>query len=163
MEQYLAPLPLNAFIHLYEPDNPLASAPRDAEAVRAWLNGEPRAPSFSQVYDDLTRMIRLKDHFRTLDAGVEFEAEVDAGERPISILTSEGGFLISESLLSEVWHYLRAAGYSLPHNFPGGLEARAPYLIALFSELPYLHPVWVSETDDERQIGLQYIAPVDAA
>jgi O-acetyl-ADP-ribose deacetylase (regulator of RNase III) len=161
MERYLAPLPINAYIHQYEPDNPFAPAQRDFEAIRAWLNGEPETPAFSQFWDELTRLILQRSRFQTPDTGAEFQVVFDAGERRITICPPAAeNIVLSESLLSEVWHYARAAGYTLPHNLPGGLEAA--YIVTLFSELPYFRPVLLAEVDDpaQRQVGLQYVTPV---
>jgi O-acetyl-ADP-ribose deacetylase (regulator of RNase III) len=164
MEHYLAPLPINVYIHLYEPNNPFAPAQRDFESVRTWLNSEPETPTFAQFWDDLTRLMLQKSTFQTLAMKAEFQVAFDADERRITITPASGeSVAVSESLFSEVWHYVRAAGYTLPHNLPGGVDA--PYIVALLSELPYFRPVLLSEVDDvaQRRIGLQFIAPGVAA
>ena len=161
MEYFLAPLPINVYIHLYEPNNPFAPAARDVDAIRAWLNSEPETPAFRQFWDDLTRIIRQKDNFTTLDTNETFRAIVDADERHITIApASSEDTSISDSLCSEIWHYVRVAGYALPQNLPGEQDAR--YLVALLSELAYFRPVLLSKVDDpnQRQVGLHYIAPV---
>lgn len=162
MEHYLAPLPINVYIHLYEPNNPFAPPQRDFDTIRAWLNTEPETPTFSHIWDDLMRTIRQKNTFKTLDTQAEFHVALDVDERHITITpASAGNVVISESLLSELWHYVRTAGYTLPQNLPGGLDT--PHIIALLSELPYCRPVLLSEGDDpeQRQIGLQYLSPVN--
>lgn len=161
MEYYLAPLPINAYIHLYEPSNPFAPAQRDFEVIRAWLNQEPETTTFAQFWDALTRLILQKNAFQTVGMKADFQAIFDADERRITITPAHGeSVAVSESLLSEVWHYVRAAGYTLPHNLPGDIDA--PYLVALLSELPYFRPVLLAEVDDvaQRRIGLQYVARV---
>ncbi len=161
MERYLAPLPINAYIHLYEPNNPYAPEQRNPDAIRAWLNGEPETPTFTQVWDDLARVILQRGSFERLDTKVSFKVTFDAGERRVIMNPSTTEeMLTSQSLSSEIWHYARAAGYVLPPNLPGGLDA--PYIIALLSELPYFRPVLWSRVDDpeQRQIGLQYVTPV---
>jgi O-acetyl-ADP-ribose deacetylase (regulator of RNase III) len=160
MERYLAPLPLNVYIHLYVPNNPYAPEQRDAAAIRAWLNGEPETPPFTQVWDDLACLILERSRFERLDTKTAFEVAFDVGEQRITISHSDGEMLVSESLLSETWHYARAAGYVLPPNLPGGLDAA--YIMALLSELPYFRPVLWSSVDEpeQRQIGLQYVTPV---
>ncbi len=160
MEHYLTPLPINVYIHLYEPNNPFAPAQRDFEAIRAWLNSEPETPTFGQFWDELTRLLLQKSTFQTLAMKADFQVVFDSDERRITITpASEESIAVSESLFSEVWHYVRAAGYTLPHNLPGGLDA--PYIVALLSELPYFRPILLSDVDDvaQRRIGLQFIAP----
>jgi O-acetyl-ADP-ribose deacetylase (regulator of RNase III) len=161
MERYLAALPINAYIHLYVPGNPFAPVQRDTDAIRAWLNGEPETPTFAQMWDDLTRLIMQRGGFTRLDTKAAFEVSFDAGEQRITISHSGGELVVSESLLSETWHHARAAGYVLPPDLPGGLDV--PYIIALLSALPYFRPVLWSHVDepDQRQIGLQYVTPVD--
>jgi O-acetyl-ADP-ribose deacetylase (regulator of RNase III) len=161
MEHYLAPLPINAYIHLYEPTNPFAPADRDHDAIRGWLNGEPETPLFAQVWDDLTRLILQRGRFIRLDTKAVFAVSFDAVERRISISPSpKDEIVISESLLSETWQYARTAGYVLAPNLPGGVDA--PYIIALLAELPYFCPVLWSAVDarEQREIGLQYVTPV---
>jgi len=161
MERYLSPLPVNTYIHLYEPDNPFAVKVTDPDAICAWLNGEPETPAFTQVWDDVTRLILQRGSFTTLDRQLPFQVSFDASERRIAITPPSGDpLLISQSLLSETWHYARAAGFVLGLNLPGGVDAR--YVLALLAELPYFRPVLWSETDspDQRQIGLQYVTPV---
>lgn len=164
MEHYLASLPVNVYIHLYEPDNPFAPPPRDFEAICAWLHGEPEPPTFTQFCDDLARVIRQKETFETLDTKEMFRVALDVDERRMTIVPSlTEPTVISESLLSELWHYVRAAGYTLPQNLPGGLDT--PHIIALLAELPYFRPVLVSEADDaaQRRMGIHYITPVSEA
>jgi O-acetyl-ADP-ribose deacetylase (regulator of RNase III) len=165
MEHYLGRLPINVYIHLYEPNNPFAPAERDFEAIRAWLNQEPETPTFAQFWDSLTRLILQKNSFQTVamkaDFQVAFDADERRNERRITVTPAQGESIsVSESLLSEVWHYVRAAGYTLPHNLPGDIDA--PYLVAMLTELSYFRPVLLSEADDvsQRRIGLQFVAPV---
>jgi hypothetical protein len=142
------------------PGNPYAPEPRDADAIRAWLNGEPETPTFAQMWDDLTRLIIQGGSFTRLDTRDAFEVSFDAGEQRITISHAAGQLVVSESLLSETWHHARAAGYVLPPDLPGGEDA--PYIIGLLSELPYFRPVLWSHADEpeQRQIGLQYVSPV---
>jgi O-acetyl-ADP-ribose deacetylase (regulator of RNase III) len=161
MERYLAPLPMNAYIHLYESDNPFAPETRDTEAIRIWLNGEPQAPTFDNFWNDLITAIRRQNRLKTLDTAQEFEVALDLEERHLSIQSSGAASIeLGKNLLSELWQYIRAAGFCLPQHFPGGLDVHAPYIVALLTRLDYLRPVYVSTNTDQRQIGLQLIAPL---
>lgn len=163
MEHFLADLPLDVFIHIYEPDNVFA---RDTspEMVAAWLNGQPYMPSFTQFHTDITALVKRRREFRTLDTGTTFEAHYDADEGRILVGDAHGDMLvISESILSELWHYMRSAGYAWPGNLPGGLDSRAPEVVALLAEIDYLHPAHLSHTGKagDRHIGLHFIPPLE--
>jgi O-acetyl-ADP-ribose deacetylase (regulator of RNase III) len=161
MVQYLAPLPINVYIHLFESDANIRPGHHDPDAIRNWLNHEPEVPTFARFWDDLTRLILQKNRFQRLDTNAEFEVTFDPDERRITFAPAASETMVlGESLLSELWHYARTAGYVLPQNLPGGVET--PYIVAVLSELPYFRPVWLSEVDDPawRDIGLRYMTPV---
>jgi hypothetical protein len=138
-------------------------ATRDTEAIHIWLNSEPHAPAFDSFWNDLITAIRRQNRLKTLDTALEFEVALDLDERHLSIQSSGAASIeLGRNLLSELWQYVRAAGFCLPQHFPGGLDAHAPYIAALLTRLDYLRPVHVSLSDsaDQRQIGLQLIPPL---
>jgi O-acetyl-ADP-ribose deacetylase (regulator of RNase III) len=165
MEHYLGNLPLDVFIHLHEPDNRFARK-TDTEIIGAWLNSPPHIPSFAQFQADMTRLVKARQQFATLDSESIFHVDYDETEGRIGLHDNSGEtVIISESILSELWHYIRSAGYVWPGNLPGGLEMRAPQVIALLAEVDYLYPVFLSRGDSlgNRQIGLQLIPPPETA
>jgi O-acetyl-ADP-ribose deacetylase (regulator of RNase III) len=161
MEQYLAPLPITIFIHLYEMKN-FVPEHRVPESTHAWLQGEPYTMAFVEFWADLENLIKSKRKFKTLDTesafcvtltanpdGIDIEPE---NGRAIFIPKEDDGFL-------DLWQYIRVAGYCMPDKLPVGLDEHASYIVGLLSELDYLHEVRLSRTDDRQQIGLQLIPP----
>lgn len=157
MESVLEPLPINIYIHLYEPNNPFAQL-RDTELLRSWLAGIPQTIPFSRFLNDVMALVQQQAAWTTLDDAAPFTAHYD--ER--ITLTAERGdpVILSESTLSDVWHYLRAAGYCHPGNLPAGLDANADLLTAVLARLDYIHPVYLARPGTPRQIGLYVIPPL---
>ncbi|MBZ0289877.1 MAG: macro domain-containing protein [Anaerolineae bacterium] len=154
MEHYLDPLPIDIFIHLYEPNNPFAST-RDDEALSRWLSAAPPIIPFARFFQDVVALVKQQHNYETLDDHTPFEAVYDDAER--RILLSPGGVILSESTLADVWHYIRAAGYTAPGSLPAGPDAHAGLIVALLSRLDYVHPVYI-ERAAGRQIGLHLLA-----
>ena len=161
MERYLGELPINIYIHLYEPDNRFAQ-PVDAEARQRWLHGIPQVPSFSCFYDDLSAVLKDKRHFQTLEESMPFEAAFDDFEERIAVTDAQGEVLtvLSQSILADLWHFIHSSGYCLSQNFPSGMDAYAPYVLALLAHLDYLRPVYLSRMQGTRQVGLHFIPPL---
>lgn len=157
VESFLDPLPIMIYIH--RGDGLIAN--RNFRAVTAWLNGTPQAVSFDKVWRDLLRLVKRKTDFQTED-GLAFTVNLDAKARSRSLILGIEGetIFLSESMLSDLWIYIRSAGYSLPDNLPGGMDALSTCLVALLTELDYVQPVSLSVNDEGERTGLHYIPPV---
>jgi hypothetical protein len=169
MERVLEPLPIDVYIHLYEPNNQFAQ-PRDVEALHQWLTGVPQTISFTRFFEDITAVVQHQSAWTTLDDYTPFRAEYDEDERRITLSADTADALVlSESTLSDLWHYVRATGYCLPSNLPSGIDAHAGMVIAVLSHLDYIVPVHVARPGSNpsaraaplRQIGLHVIPPVE--
>jgi hypothetical protein len=154
MEAYLDPLPMIVYIHRIDEQQ----VQRNARTIGAWLNGMPQAITFDKVWRDLIRLVRRKNTLTTGD-GMAFTVtqEEKARSRSLSVRSDEDDFYLSESLLSDLWAYIRVAGYCVPDNLPSGLESYAPYLVALFAQLDYVRPVEISTNYRLWQTGLHYV------
>lgn len=162
MESVLEPLPINVYIHLYEPDNPFAQ-PRDTEALQAWLANVPPIIPFSRFLADIVAVAQQPRTWTTLDDGTPFGLHYDETDRRITLTTADGDkVILSESTLADIWHYVRVAGYCLPGNLPAGLDTHASLLVALLTQLDYIMPVYVARPGALRQIGLHVLPPIDA-
>ncbi len=161
MERTLGQLPIDIYIHLYEPANRFALNTSD-EAQRRWLYGTPQTPTVTRFRDDLSEVLKRQRRFETLDDNTPFEVAFDDFEERIIIKDGKGEPLtvLSESVLADAWHFVHHAGYCLPQNLPSGLDNYAPYVVALLSQLPYIHPVYVSRMQGQRRIGLHFVPPV---
>lgn len=163
MEHLLDPLPLPVYVHEYDPDDPyLAAESRNIRSVRAWLEGDPQPVAFARFWRDVSRLLRNNERqFTTVD-GEAFTIGRDKRRRGRSLVilgANPQPVFLSESVLADLWGYVRSAGYAHPRNFPGGLDAYAPYITGLLRELDYVRPVHLLEGDGTRQTGLHYVPP----
>ncbi len=161
MERTLGQLPIDVYIHLYEPDNRFAlNTPLALQ--RQWLHGIPQTPTFTHFRDDLAAVLKQRAQFETLDEGIPFNAAFDDFEERIILrgTSNEPITTLSESTLADVWHFIHSAGYCLPQNFPSGLDNHASYVVALLAQVKYIHPVYLSRMQGQRRVGLHYIPPV---
>lgn len=158
MESYLDALPLNVYIHVSQQDQP-----RNMRAISARLSSVPQEIPFEKFWRDLSRVISSTTHFETEDgATFEIVPERRRGRRSGRSLTIEReheSVYLSESLLSDLWIALRAAGYLLPDNLPGGLEQHADALVPLLSRLDYIKPVELGNSEEAMLLGLHYLSP----
>lgn len=156
MERYLEPLPIDVFIHLYD------GTPEAAPA--AWLASVPQTIQFARFWDDITALVQSQPTFQTLDDHTIFTAHFDETERRITLSSANGqAVILSESTLSDLWHYVRAAGYCLPGSLPSGLDTHAEMIVALLIRLDYLRPVTMMRPGALRQTGLHFIPPADSS
>ncbi len=161
MERYLHDLPINIYIHLYEPENQFALK-TDFKTQQTWLNGLPQVPTFTRFRDEMIAVVQRQTRFETLDENTVFTATLDDFEERISLFDHQGEMLtvLSESTLSDLWHYVRVSGYCMPQNLPSGLDNYAPQVVALLTHLDYIQPVYLSRMQGQRRVGLHFIPPV---
>ncbi len=158
MEAYLDPLPVAVYIHMYDPDTA-----QHTRTLAAWLHGKPSDISFDKVWRDLARILRQGNTFETTATGELFHAALDnrPRSRSLTLHTAAGDFYYSEMLLADLWSYVRGAGYCLPQNLPGGLDASADYIIPVFTTLDYVRPVKLYTAGGRMQHGMHYVPPAD--
>lgn len=164
MERYLGPLPIPVYIHHFDPEDPFTSTDRSIRAIRAWLEGLPQPVTFSKLTRDLNRLLNKETRFTTPDGTRAFTVGRDPKRKGSSLIFLVSGdpqpIFLSESLLGELWAYIRSAGYVLPHNLPGGLDAHAPLITALLSQLDYVRPIHLFDDAGRKFIGMHYVPPV---
>lgn len=163
MESYLAPLPITAYIHIYDTNDRFYLDKRSIRSIRSWLEGDPEQVSFNKFWRSLNRLIRTQFKFKTLDSGEKFTLGKDKkrrGHNLVLLTTDPQPLFISESLLVDLWAYIRSAGYALPANFPGGLDIHASVIVTLLSELNMLEAIHLTGDEGVKQIGLHFIPPV---
>lgn len=165
VEAYLAPLPIAVYIHLYDP----TAEARNPRTIGAWLNGIPQTVSFDKFWRELTRLLNRQDEFFTCEAnspGHPFRVTTEIKRRSRNLILTRGGnggtIYLSESVLNDLWTYIQEAGYSLPHNFPDGMDTNAGYIVGLFSELKDVKAVSMRlGVNSEIHRGLHFIPPVE--
>ncbi|MDX1990837.1 MAG: macro domain-containing protein [bacterium] len=164
MEHYLAPLPIPVFIHHFDENDPYVQT-RNIRAIRAWLEGTPNHVSVSKLTRDLNRMLNKERRFKTLDGATTFTVGRDPKRKGNNLIMLMAGepqpVFVSESLLGELWAYVRSAGYALPMNFPGGLDVHARMLTAFLTQLDYVRPVNLYDDGGRLHTGLHYVPPIE--
>ncbi len=160
MEEYLGKLSIPTFIYLrkHQIDAP---EHRDAKRIADWLRSEPSALPFDEVWRDVLRVLERRTEFRTPGKGNPYT--VHATEDPPSITVRSSGRtsrIIDDELL-EFWQQLR--DYGLTHRSIAPEHRHVSYLIPVFEELSYVHPVTVSDSTEGLRknpaAGLQVIPP----
>lgn len=159
MERYLKNLPIDIFIY---PDRKSSFVEHlNITEMEAWLRSEPSSLPFSEVWQDLGIILAEKDTFQTTE-GATFKARLSHHHTSLTLeieTTAEVITLHYDTLLS-FWQQLRTHGFSTSNITPG-LVGELDYLIPIFSELPYVAPVRVSEKyaalHREATAGLQLI------
>lgn len=164
MERYLKNLPIDVFIY---PDQKRSFVEHlDIEAMETWLRSEPTSLPFTEVWNDLSAVLTRKNEFRT-SKGRPFAARM----APEGLELNDAGkiqIFAYETLLA-FWCQLRTLGFSMSQIAPG-LDRELDYLIPIFSELPYVAPVRVSEQYQalhrDATVGVQLVPsaqrPVEA-
>lgn len=160
MESYLGNLSIPTFIHLHKwySDRP---EHRDTRRIEAWLRSEPSALPFDEVWRDILKVLHERRDFKTRSKHNKYR--VSAEEDPPSIVVASSGktFRIVSDDLVAFWQQLR--DYGLTHRSIAPEHRYLSYLMPVFAELPYVHPVAVSESTTGLRTnpaaGLQVIPP----
>ena len=157
MEQYLSKLPIHVFIYPNREEPYIPEHQRPAE-FRKWLRLQPDALPFSEVWDDLTALLTKQQTYNTASTGSMFTATIQDGQG-IRIESSGHVYNIPTEDLFDFWQQLRSFGFSSRHIAPN-LSRHISYIIPIFSELPYIKPVKLSEdylSSSPLTLGLQFI------
>jgi O-acetyl-ADP-ribose deacetylase (regulator of RNase III) len=162
MEKYLNKLPIDVFIHLPWVNSDLPEH-KDQIEIAKWLRSEPASLPFTEVWEDLQKILKQKSDFETFVNRSPFIAGIAEDQRGIVIETkSEKRTKVDYDWLLDFWQQLRRYGYTRRGIAPSGLDKNVSYLAPIFAELYYVQPVQLSETDNFESksfTGLQYIAP----
>ena len=160
MERYLGHLSIPTFIHLgkqyCEPPEH-----RDAKQIEAWLRSEPSALPFDEMWRDILDILRQKQNFRTRVKQNIYSVHPEEDPPSISITSSGKTFRINSDDLVAFWQQLR--DYGITHRSIAPEHRHLSYLMPVFAELSYVHPVAVSESTTGLRTnpaaGLQVIPP----
>lgn len=162
MEAYLHRLPIAIYVHEYDEQDAFFPQDRNIRTIRAWLEGEPQSVDFSKFWRDITRLLKKKSKFTTLDGSRKFSVGQDKrrrGQNLVVLSDAPQPLFLSESLLVDLWIYVRSAGYAHTANLPGGLDEHADLIVALLCQLEYVRPVHIFGDDNLQRLGLHYIPP----
>ena len=160
MERHLGNLSIPAFIHLGREysDRP---EHRDTKRIETWLRSEPSALPFDEVWRDIVKILSDRRDFETRSKHNKYKISFE--EEPPSLIIASSGktFRIVSDDLVAFWQQLR--DYGLTHRSIAPEHRHLSYLMPVFAELPYVHPVAVSESTaglrTNPAAGLQVVPP----
>ena len=180
MENYLADLPIDIFIHLYGQNGLPVSEQRGFKEKKKWLQGEPQYPPFAEFWDDVKELIPSEQEFVTLDNSAHFTvSEVSESDGlskqesgPIQMSMSlftkllfqydDKKFSISKESIEKLWKLMEEKGYLRIDKFPDAMKDDGHIIVSFLKNLSYIQPVWLSERPEvtAQDLGLQLIPEV---
>ena len=149
MEKYLNDLPINIFIYLHYYNQEIEH--KNIKEMKDWLGSEPESLSFTEVWDDLVKLIKNNNIIKSIFSNYKFEVKVNNSDPNCYnnyiefIKYAESAKLFYDDLC-DFWNQLRNHGFSLKNYSPAGIELVEDYVFSLFSNLSYCKIV-VASTD----------------
>lgn len=148
MEEALRDLPITVFIYAPLPRTAPAEHRTQGE-IEEWLRGAPRDLPFTEVCEDVRRLLIERRRFPTLTGKSSFEAQYLDEEEAIRIWSSGRVVTIPLDLVAEVWNELRVRTMLTAEFTPSDRDQTARFIFAILAELPYVRVVSTGE-DYER-------------
>jgi O-acetyl-ADP-ribose deacetylase (regulator of RNase III) len=163
MREFLRDLPIQVYVYAPRAE----SEPPEHQQIRTierWLREYPGELPFSEVWQDLRDAFKSKRALRTLAQGKRFEAALDIDAGAIRIQATGRTIVVREDELKELWLQLRD-GILSSSTIPATRKGVAPYILSLFTVLPYVRTVTISDDlsifESNPEIGIQ-LRPVEA-
>lgn len=143
MEKYLANLSVSTRIHIgHNHIGPPEHS--EAEHIKKWLQSDPAALPFYEVWDDLVQVLQHQNNFNTQQKKT-FSVYTKESPRTLIITRSDNRCIqIVEEELTDFWHQLRGHGLSYYAIAPN--HRHLSYLIPVFEKLSYVQTVAVSQS-----------------
>lgn len=162
LEGYLRPLPITAYLHVN--DDPFA-VPLRADTLAKRLNGQLEHVTFEAFWRNIVALARKSPQMTTYEENPQtfHVAPREEGHRRLSLsLTPEGDetHFLPQSILRDLWQYVRTTGYSLPQNLPNGLDQVGACVVSLLAKLESFRPIYLQADGGQKVVGLHYVPPV---
>ncbi len=141
MEQYLRPLPIDVYIHIYQQAKDFVPEHRDIEAMKRWLRSEPRSLPFSEFWDDICGVVGKGLRLRTLGSKLPFRIQPDASAGSLRFVSNERTFILDRDELEWLWSSIRFERFYSAHSLFVVTQEHVPYIAALLLELPYFRSI----------------------
>ena len=158
MEQYLAPLPIDVYVHLQDRKDSYSPEHRSIREIKKWLRSEPESLAFDEVWSDLLAAIAADPNVVGAHGRETCRVSVGNAERELTFAHHGQSFTIADEDLMGLWQQLRGAGFAGGDFFPSGLDAYRDWIIPLLTKLPYVQPVNMWEhigQSDHLMLGLR--------
>lgn len=137
MERYLAPLPIDIYIHVRTKD---ATAPEhfDHERMKEWLRSEPRSLGFSEVWDDLKRIVVTASKDGESFDGWQVAIEHSVADEAIVFADEHMRVVVPKDDLLDTWQQLREFGLLGDRDLSLSIRRASRPLFDLFRHLDYI-------------------------
>ena len=138
MVQYLGPLPIPVYIHIYSQTNPVEH--RDVGSMKQWLRQEPRSLGFIEFWEDLTKAIGDPNTPLKSNSIASIEGQ------SVAPIADDGSKLqdIDQEDWLDLWNELRTAGFVTIGELGFPFRGVEQNVLSILSELPYIAPVNVA-------------------
>ena len=143
MEEYLRPLPIDIYVHLYQPGARFVPEHRDIREIKRWLRGEPRHLPFTEFWEDIQRLANTGAEYESLDRSAMFSVEMDLFGSCLRFKTGLEAFVVSKDDFAQLWSVLRHEGYHLVYDLQCMTE-HAQILSGFLQHIHYISPVMIS-------------------
>lgn len=138
MEQYLRPLPIDVYIHLYQRAKDFVPEHRDIETMKQWLQSEPRSLPFSEFWDDLVQAAGSSTVLVVADTTYSFSVTADKQQQRLVFSSENVDFELGQLELEAIWEFLRHVGSCAMGDFPEMTNTEWSCFTALINKLPYI-------------------------
>lgn len=155
MEKYLQDLPIDVFVYP-DRDDPYLPEHAEPEKFREWLRTQSETLAFTEVWDDIKKLLSHRNVFETVTGKNQFTVEMLPIGEAIRIISRERSYTIEKETLLDFWQHLRSFGYSSRKLAPG-IDKKISYILPIFAELPYIKLVKMADQSKPPVIGLQYV------
>ena len=144
MDEYLNGLPIPVYI--YAPHPPIGPPEhREPQKTAEWLRSQPRDLAFSEVWQDIRRVLHRGSSFKTLARQAIYEATLEPIRDEIHIVRAGRTITISMDEFYDYWIQLREYGFLARGSLPAHRDRDASYILPILAELPYVQVVRCSQ------------------
>lgn len=157
MEQYLKPLPVDVYIHLYRQYARFVPEHRDIAAIRQWLRKEPRHLPFSEFWEDVVSLASSDFQFHNFDTKTRFELAYAKASDTLLLSSGLKVTHLQRESFEQLWASIRPVGYFRFRDFPEELLEISDVVASILWNLPYLELVLISANADvtDYDVGLK--------
>ena len=163
MEQYLAELPIDVYIHLQNRQDPYSPEHRNLPQMKRWLRSEPESLAFSEVWADLIAATASDPLCADISTGESFRIRIGGEEDSIILELVDRPIHIPQDVFLDLWQQLRTTGFLGSEYLPRGLGDYSDKIVPLMTKLPYIRKVNMGERTYPLSVGLRIIPASDDA
>jgi O-acetyl-ADP-ribose deacetylase (regulator of RNase III) len=150
MEKHLSQLPIDIFIHLYEPDSDFKPERLDKTFVD-WLRNTPADLSFDTFWEDVCDAAREHTSLASKYASDLFFVEAPSADSLLYSVSGTEVQSIHKEYVQELWSLFKYHGFLSFEFFADVVKPHYEFLMSLFAALPYAKPIQIG--DDEHSLS----------